>query len=145
MSEHLATTFAAALKNSGLTGVEFAERLHISPQFVNDVKHGRRLPTPDRVLQFASQFSDVDSAEWLWLLLTDLWGEPIAAMMQEHAKASEDGDAYPGSDDPANHVYQRRGSWSGDDWCAVEGCTSRPSVHVSPRPVPAAGELEDGE
>lgn len=25
-----------------------------------------------------------------------------------------------GGDDPANHPYQRRGSWSHDDWCAKE-------------------------
>lgn len=34
-----------------------------------------------------------------------------------------------GGDDPADHPYQRRGSWSGDDWCAVEGCTSKASAH----------------
>lgn len=34
-----------------------------------------------------------------------------------------------GGDDMADHPYQRRGSWSGDDWCAVEGCTSRASAH----------------
>jgi hypothetical protein len=35
----------------------------------------------------------------------------------------------PGSDDPADHLYQRRASWSGDYWCAVEGCTSAPVAH----------------
>ena len=40
----------------------------------------------------------------------------------------EEDDAY-GGDDPADHPYQRRGSWSGDDWCAVEGCTSKPTAH----------------
>lgn len=34
-----------------------------------------------------------------------------------------------GGDDPADHPYQRRGSWSGDDWCAVEGCTSKAAAH----------------
>ena len=34
-----------------------------------------------------------------------------------------------GSDDIADHPYQRRGSWSHDDWCAVDGCTSRASAH----------------
>lgn len=34
-----------------------------------------------------------------------------------------------GGDAPADHPYQRRGSWSGDDWCAVEGCTSKASAH----------------
>lgn len=40
----------------------------------------------------------------------------------------EEDEAY-GGDDPVDHPYQRRGSWSGDDWCAVEGCTSRASAH----------------
>lgn len=35
----------------------------------------------------------------------------------------------PGADIPVSHPYQRRGSWSADDWCAVDGCTSRPSAH----------------
>jgi hypothetical protein len=35
-----------------------------------------------------------------------------------------------GGDDPADHPYRRRGSWSGDDWCAVEGCTSKESAHL---------------
>jgi hypothetical protein len=34
-----------------------------------------------------------------------------------------------GGGEVADHPYQRRGSWSGDDWCAVEGCTSRASAH----------------
>jgi hypothetical protein len=34
-----------------------------------------------------------------------------------------------GGDDPTDHPYQRRGSWSHDDWCAVEGCTSKASAH----------------
>ena len=34
-----------------------------------------------------------------------------------------------GGDEPADHPYQRRGSWSSDDWCAVEGCTSKASAH----------------
>jgi transcriptional regulator with XRE-family HTH domain len=72
-------------KASGLTALALAERLHISPQFVNDIEYGRRLPTPDRVLQFANQWSDVDSAAWLWLLLTDLWGDPIATTMHAWA------------------------------------------------------------
>ena len=28
------------------------------------------------------------------------------------------------------HEFQRRGSWSGDDWCAVDGCTSRGPADV---------------
>lgn len=39
----------------------------------------------------------------------------------------------PGSDVPVDHPYQRRGSWSADDWCAVDGCTSRPSAHAERR------------
>lgn len=42
----------------------------------------------------------------------------------------QDEEVEAGGDDPADHPYQRRGSWSGDDWCAVEGCTSRPSAHT---------------
>jgi hypothetical protein len=34
-----------------------------------------------------------------------------------------------GGDDPVDHPYQRRGSWSHDDWCAAQGCTSKASVH----------------
>lgn len=34
-----------------------------------------------------------------------------------------------GGDDSADHPYQRRGSWSHDDRCAVEGCTSKASAH----------------
>ena len=41
----------------------------------------------------------------------------------------EEEDAAYGGDDPVDHPYRRRGSWSGDDWCAVDGCTSRASAH----------------
>ena len=34
-----------------------------------------------------------------------------------------------GGDDVVDHPYLRRGSWSGDDWCAVDGCTSNPAAH----------------
>lgn len=34
-----------------------------------------------------------------------------------------------GGDEVADHPYQRRGSWSHDDWCAVDGCTSKVSAH----------------
>lgn len=40
------------------------------------------------------------------------------------------GDEEVGGDDAVDHPYQRRGSWSGDEWCAVAGCTSRPSAHA---------------
>ncbi len=48
------------------------------------------------------------------------------ALMRYQADEDED---EVGGDEPADHPYQRRGSWSHDDWCAAEGCTSRASAH----------------
>jgi transcriptional regulator with XRE-family HTH domain len=62
-----------------------AEYAGISAQYLNDIELGRRLPSVGVLLRIANQFSDVDSAEWLWLLLMDLWGEPIAGVMRRHA------------------------------------------------------------
>jgi hypothetical protein len=44
----------------------------------------------------------------------------------------QDDEIEVGGDAPADHPYQRRGSWSGDDWCTVEGCTSKASAHHPP-------------
>jgi hypothetical protein len=36
----------------------------------------------------------------------------------------------PGSTlEMADHPFKRRASWSGDNWCVVDGCTSAPSAH----------------
>ena len=43
----------------------------------------------------------------------------------------QDEELEPGGDEPADHPYQRRGSWSHDDWCAVQGCTSKASAHAA--------------
>ena len=45
------------------------------------------------------------------------------------SRYQQEDDIEVGGDAPADHPYQRRGSWSHDDWCAVDGCTSKASAH----------------
>ena len=96
----------------------------LSPQYISDIELGRRLPTVETTVNIANVFPDVELPAWLWLLLTDQWGQPIVDTMQRYAVALAD----PTETDDVHcvgHAYQRRGSWSGDDWCAADGCTSR--------------------
>ena len=75
-------------KWAGMTSKALAERVRLSPRFMNDIEHGRRYPSVADVLAIANQFPDADSTWWLWLLLTDLWGPEIAALMRKHASHS---------------------------------------------------------
>jgi transcriptional regulator with XRE-family HTH domain len=76
-----------------MTQKQLAEITDFSPQFINDVEHGRRIPAPETVLRFANMFPEsVDSAWWLWLALYDTWGPEIAAAMRRFAAAEAHGD-----------------------------------------------------
>lgn len=61
-----------------------ARDARISREYLANIEAGRQLLPPETLLTIANQFMDVDTAEWLWLLLEDLWGEPIADLMKKH-------------------------------------------------------------
>lgn len=69
-----------------------AEQARISQQYMTDIELGRRLPPPETLFRIANAFPDVDSAAWLWLLLEDEWGKPIADVMRRAAIAATSGD-----------------------------------------------------
>ena len=84
----------------GMTQKQLSEITEFSPQFVNDVERGRRIPAPETVLRFANVFPSADSAWWLWLALYDQWGHEIAATMRRFA-ARERGAEWPEDLTPA--------------------------------------------
>lgn len=74
-------------RQAGLTSRDLAEQVTLTPQYVRLIECGGAVPGLRSVLAVANVFPDVDTAEWLWLLLRDLWGDPIADLMVKHARA----------------------------------------------------------
>ena len=75
-------------KACGMILEVLAEQAEISVSYTSEVERGTRIPRPETVLRLANVFPDVDSTAWLWLLLRDSWGDPIAAVMIQHARAT---------------------------------------------------------
>lgn len=68
-----------------MTGKQVAEQAGFSEQFISDIRKGRRIPSPDTLFAITNVFTDADTAALLWLVLTDLWGQPIVNVMREWA------------------------------------------------------------
>lgn len=73
---------------SGLTSNDLAERVTVTPQYIRLVECGGAVPAMKTVLEICNQFPDADSAEWLWLLLQDTWGQPVAEVMRRWAQTA---------------------------------------------------------
>jgi transcriptional regulator with XRE-family HTH domain len=73
---------------AGMTSKQLSDEIGLTQQYVGDIQHGRRLPSVNTLLVIANVFPDVDSADWLWLLLMDQWGEPVVALMRRHARVT---------------------------------------------------------
>lgn len=74
----------AERKARGLTLEALADRLGISVVYLSELER-YKVPNVDRVLDIASELTEVDTAAWLWLLLEDKWGASVADMMRQHA------------------------------------------------------------
>lgn len=71
---------------AGMTSKALAEQTKLSQQYVGDVQLGRRLPSMETMLVFCNVFPDADSARWAWLMLTDLYGQPMVDMLWAYAR-----------------------------------------------------------
>lgn len=132
-----------ARRMASMAASRLAELTLLSPQYINDIELGRRLPPVTTVIAIANEFPDVELSSWLWLLLSDQWGQPIVDVMREYAVASAD---LTEADDVhcEGHSFQRRGSWEGDDWCAADSCTSRSRQQHHAQPEAATARDDDG-
>jgi transcriptional regulator with XRE-family HTH domain len=67
---------------ANMTQAALARQAGISRPYLANIERGAQLPTTHTLLCIADVFPDVDSAGWLWRLLVDLWGRPIADAMK---------------------------------------------------------------
>lgn len=68
-----------------MTSAQLAERVTLTPQYIRLIECGGAVPSFRTVLAIANQFPDVDSTEWCFLLLEDLWGKPTVDAMKRWA------------------------------------------------------------
>lgn len=76
-------------KQAHMTNKELAIQTGLSQQYVGDVQLGRRIPTLETMLLFATVFPDVQPGRWSWLVLQDLYGEVICERLWEFAVTEE--------------------------------------------------------
>lgn len=74
----------------GMSQQHVAGVADISRVYLANIEGGRNTPPPRTVLKIANVFPDVDTADWLWRLLSDTWGQPVADLMQRYARALPD-------------------------------------------------------
>jgi transcriptional regulator with XRE-family HTH domain len=75
---------------ANMTSKDLAGATLLSEQYVSDLQRGRRLPSLETLLVICNVFPDADSAEWAWLLLEDLWGPAVVALMKKRALVNID-------------------------------------------------------
>jgi transcriptional regulator with XRE-family HTH domain len=63
----LGAAISAGRKKLNLSQKQLAERLTISPQYLNDIEHDRRSPSSDHMIQQFAQELGL-SADWLYYL-----------------------------------------------------------------------------
>ena len=123
----------AARIGKGWSQHEVADSVGLSTSYVSEIERGSRKPPIATVRKLARLFRDTVES-WVWLAIEDETGADLAASLKYHAyRERRDPElAAERLEDPdyddvecVGHEYQRRGSWDGDDWCVVEGCTSR--------------------
>jgi transcriptional regulator with XRE-family HTH domain len=74
-NDTLGTVIAAARKGKGYSQKELAERVDLSPQYLNDIEHDRRMPSS---AQFVTQVAKVLSLDAEYLaFLADTWPETL--------------------------------------------------------------------
>lgn len=78
-----------ARTRAGMSNKALAEQTGLSQQFVGDVQRGQRIPTMETMLLFANVFPDVDSAQWAWYVVRDLYGAPLADLLWGFAVVEE--------------------------------------------------------
>jgi transcriptional regulator with XRE-family HTH domain len=78
----------AERKACGMTSKQLAEQVTLTPQYIRLIECGLAVPSMETTLKIANVFPDLDSTALLWDLLADLWGQPIAAVMKQHAVAA---------------------------------------------------------
>ena len=81
----IGTEIKRTRKAHGMTSRDVAERVTLTPQYVRLIECGGAVPSMPTVLAICNQFPDADSAEWLWLLLADLWGPAAVEVMRASA------------------------------------------------------------
>lgn len=83
-NDTLGTVIAAARKAKGYSQKELAERVVLSPQYLNDIEHDRRMPSS---AQFVTQVAKVLSLDADYLaFLADTWPESL----RRQIKSQED-------------------------------------------------------
>lgn len=75
---------------AGLSSRQVAEAATLTPQYVRLIECGGATPAMPTVLRICNLFPDEDAADWLWLLLSDLWGPAAVTVMRRPALAKED-------------------------------------------------------
>lgn len=90
---YLGTRIKAVRKVAGLTSAQLAARVQRTPQYLRLIECGGATPSMQTTLALANEFPDEDTAEWLWLLLADLWGPAAVTLMKRHAQAGDGGRA----------------------------------------------------
>jgi transcriptional regulator with XRE-family HTH domain len=58
---------AEARKNAGLSQKELAEKVDISPQYLNDIEHGKRNPGAEELIEAFATALNLDSAVLYYL------------------------------------------------------------------------------
>ena len=72
-------------KAHGMTSRALAEQVTLTPQYVRLIECGGAVPSMPTALAICNLFPDADSAQWLWLLLADLWGPAAVEVMRAQA------------------------------------------------------------
>lgn len=73
-------------KRAGITSRQLAESVTLTPQYIRLIECGGAIPAMDTVLRICNQFPDADSAQWGWLLITDLYGAEMQRMLWAYAR-----------------------------------------------------------
>lgn len=81
-NETLGSVITAARKAKGLSQKELAERVVLSPQYLNDIEHDRRMPSSS---QFVTQVATVLSLDVEYLsFLADTWPDSLRRQIKSH-------------------------------------------------------------
>lgn len=82
-TETFGTAIATARKGKGLSQKELAERVKLSPQYLNDIEHDRRSPSSE---QLVAQFSVVLGLDADYLsFLADRWPQSLRNQIRSQA------------------------------------------------------------
>lgn len=81
-TDTLGSVITAARKAKGFSQKELAERVALSPQYLNDIEHDRRMPSS---AQFVTQVAKVLSLDPDYLsFLANTWPESLRRQIKSH-------------------------------------------------------------